>query len=145
MSDNQPRIDRRPYRNRPRNRISRPKNLYHSAIHVHVAQKIRRTRRALGLTQEETATALGMYRQNYQVLETGQRRLQLEMIMTLASYFRVPYLYLLEGYVPPKARRIERGVRLDVTDPVAMGADPMAPQAPDTTPIDTRPSYLVVE
>lgn len=90
-----------------------------------------------------------MRRQTYQELETGHTEISLPMILKIAAFLNVHYLSLLEGYLPgrtgPVTDKDRKVPRFDVSDPVQMGADPMAPAAPDVTPLDTRPSYLVIE
>jgi DNA-binding XRE family transcriptional regulator len=141
---------RRPATNKgiPQRRVSAPKHLHPEPIYRHVAAKIRKTRRALGLCQEDVAAGLGVRRQTYQRVETGQCGISLCNILRIAAFLNVHYLTLLEGYVPGgqiHATTKPAVPRFDVSDPVQMGADPMAPQAPDTTPLDDEPSYLVID
>lgn len=129
------------------NAVSRPKKPHRCPLYHHVAAQIRKTRRSLGMTQEDVAGAMGIHRWGYQKIETGRQRISLEQILWFAQFFKVHYLSLLEGYVPPRTTQYRNvtGPKFDVSDVVMMGADPMAPGAPDTTPRDDTPSLLEID
>jgi transcriptional regulator with XRE-family HTH domain len=61
-----------------------------------VAQRIRHRRRALKMTQQTVATAIGLSRSNYANIEAGRITLSIPQLVKIANFFHTPLGYFIE-------------------------------------------------
>ena len=69
-----------------------------SNFNRHLGSKLRLRRLALGLTQTKVAQAINVTFQQIQKYEKGTNGISSLRIMQLASFLKVPVLYIYEGY-----------------------------------------------
>lgn len=81
-------------------------------IDVHVGQRVRQRREALGISQGRLAQHLGLTFSQVQKYEKGVNRIGAGRLYLIASYLKVPVQYFVEGLehgVPGEARAERTG------------------------------------
>jgi transcriptional regulator with XRE-family HTH domain len=68
-----------------------------TTVDEHLGQRLRRRRRALGMTQKQLGTAAGVRFQQIQKYEWGVNKMSAERIWRLAQALDVPVGYFYEG------------------------------------------------
>ena len=81
------------------------------AIDLHVGKLIRARRRAIGISQDELAQAIGLTFQQVQKYERGSNRISASKLHAVALYLQTPIAWFFEGLVDP-ATDDEAGQRL---------------------------------
>lgn len=66
-------------------------------VDVHVGQRIRQRRWAIGMTQQQLADAVGIKFQQIQKYETGMNRVSASRLWDIAVAMQVPVAYFFEG------------------------------------------------
>lgn len=66
-------------------------------VDAHVGRRLRRRRTALGISQEQLGTALGLTFQQIQKYEKGQNRIGAGRLYRIAGILSVPVQYFFEG------------------------------------------------
>ena len=79
-------------------------------VDVHVGDRIRRRRRALGISQDKLAEALGLTFQQVQKYERGANRVSASKLYQVARALHAPIPYFFDGLPDPaRATGVEEG------------------------------------
>jgi UDP-N-acetylglucosamine 1-carboxyvinyltransferase len=70
---------------------------------VELGERLRRTRRALGISRAKLAEAIGMHPMNYARIEQGRQNVTVEMLLRIADGLGVELVVKFAS--PPKPRR----------------------------------------
>jgi len=87
-------------------------------VDLHVGRRIRQRRKAVNVTQEALADALGLTFQQIQKYERGSNRVSASKLYQIASTLGVPINYFFEGLADPSADSTtsETGFDRDIND-----------------------------
>ena len=80
-----------------------------NSVDVHVGNRIRTRRLALGMSQEKLAEALGISFQQVQKYEKGVNRVGASRLQAISDILRVPASLFFDGASPPSASRKKAG------------------------------------
>lgn len=80
-------------------------------VDEHLGRRLLARRRALGLTQQQVAKAIGVGFQQIQKYECGQSRISPARLVALVAALDVDVDYFFEGLVPERKRRASGGER----------------------------------
>lgn len=72
-------------------------NFQSSTVEAVVGERLRARRTALGLTQEQLGTAVGLSYQQIQKYENGSNQMTIGRLLLLAASLKVPVAYFLDG------------------------------------------------
>ncbi|NBB14591.1 helix-turn-helix domain-containing protein [Caulobacter sp. SLTY] len=73
-------------------------------VDLHVGRRIRQRRKALNVTQEALADALGLTFQQIQKYERGANRVSASKLYQVAAYLQTPVDYFFDGLADPTAQ-----------------------------------------
>jgi transcriptional regulator with XRE-family HTH domain len=73
-------------------------------VDLHVGRRIRQRRKAVGVTQEGLAAALGLTFQQVQKYERGSNRVSASKLYQIAATLQTPVSYFFDGLADPTTR-----------------------------------------